>query len=894
MEYISLAMLIVTVVFATIVGIGALVGLSFGWKRALVALCRSLCAILISFIMIKILYLAFPTLLTDVILPLFEGIPEMESIIQLIYDSEAVQSFGGTIIFTVIIPFVFVPIFVINDLFLRIPAHFVGKALGIPTKAQKKALKRQKKQEKKDLKLRLKEEKKALKLQNKNEENAKVETVEEKPQVNETENVESVESPVENVEASDANVALAADTAEEKVDEVIKEDAPAAPAEEAPVEEAKKKKFTDTIGYAFIDRLGGFALKGLKAMIILMIFLFPLTALMYTMTEGAESVISTAAEVDARIPAKSDQVILNHDIVKEGYYDCDEIEVLINDTLSPVCDNFFLKMSYSVPMRALHTGLSGSSDSEGMFRIEISQVFDLASDAVYLLVDLESYGEDQKNAINGILGYISKSQLHTEVAADLLSYLGKTLSSDPQKLDELIPLPEDYSEEIKTVINPVLDIFANTTAESVKNDINTINDMIVALIDYNLPKEIAVAITSESYDNVIRALANEEFLYRIISDIYKNEDFHDMIAPVINFTFFLVSREFDPDIQLVNIASDLEGLTDENLHYEATVLSAILLDAVEVIDTIPDIMGSGETAGAIENANMASLGRLLDDAMDSLFIGENIKDLFVLILDSETFDNMRGIANVVKNHIDDEDLSMENLLTAVQQFIGILDSYESADGQNVTELADTLRKLSSAFDPSTSAIIKEIVNDSSVLNMGMISGGSDETTASTQKLLSVFVDQLASGNISDEEFEKEAKAVDYAMQLINASSSSDSSVKDIYSDEEGMQEMIATMAESKIASESIKAIAYDEEGNLTPDALELSEGLDEDDRATLKSECEKYYKGKAAEGNADFETIDKNLKAIAAVLGEDITDDINTWKAELGLNDQQNENENGN
>ena len=98
------------------------------------------------------------------------------------------------------------------------------------------------------------------------------------------------------------------------------------------------------------------------------------------------------------------------------------------------------------------------------------------------------------------------------------------------------------------------------------------------------------------------------------------------------------------------------------------------------------------------------------------------------------------------------------------------------------------------------------------------------------------------------------------------------------------------MAESKIASESIKAIAYDEEGNLTPDALELSEGLDEDDRATLKSECEKYYKEKAAEENADFETIDKNLKAIAAVLGEYITEDINTWKAELGLNDQQNGN----
>ena len=665
--------------------------------------------------------------------------------------------------------------------------------------------------------------------------------------------------------------------------DTISEDTATNNNEEAAEEATPGKKFTETIGYAFINRLGGFALKGVKALLGVMILFFPITALMYTAAEGAENVISKAADIDARIPADSDQIILDHNIVKDGYYDCAEVEDLLNNTLSPVFDNFFLKSSYSMPMRALHSGLSGSSDSEGKFRNEIAQIFDLASDAVCLLVDLENYGEDQKNAINSILGYVSKSKLHSEVAADLLSYLGKSLESDPEKLDDLIPLPEDYDDEIKTVINPVINIFANTTAESVRNDVDTINDMIVALIDYKLPKEIALALTSESYDNVIRSLANEEFLYRLISDVYKNEDFHEMIAPIINFTFFLVSRQFDPDIQLVEIASDFNDLSDEELHYESTVLSAILLDAVEVIDTIPDIMGSGETAGAIENANMASLGRMLDDAMNSIFIGENIKDLFVLILDSETFDNMRGIANIIKDHIDDEDLSMENLLTAVQQFTGILSSYESDGSQNVTELADTLRKLSAAFDPTTSAIIKDIINDSDVLNMGMTSGGSESSNESTQKLLTVFVDQLASGNISDEEFEKEAKAVDYAMQLINASSSSDSSAKDVYTDEEGMQEMISTMAESKIASESIKAIAYDEEGNLTPDALELSKDLDDNDKETLKQECKKYYAQKADEGDADFETIDKNLKAIAAVLGEDITEDLNAWKLELGI-----------
>lgn len=870
MELISTIMLIITVVFAAIIGIGALIGLAYGWKRSLVALCRSLCAILISFIAIKLLCILFPKLLITVILPLLEGIPELQPTIQMVYDSAAIQSFGGALIFTIVLPFLFVPVFVIFDLLLRIPAHFVGKAIGIPTRAQKKELKRKKK-----------EEKKALKLSQK-EENKKSNDIAEATQPNGLEALESTP-------ASEYNDPLACTT--ESTTDTVTENSPVSN-EESIENTENSKNFTDTAGYAFIDKLGGFAFKGIKATIILMIVLFPITSLMYTLTEGAQTVINTATEVEIHLPAESDQTVLGHDIVdSEGYYDCDEINLLVNETLSPICDNFFLKLSYSTPMRALHVGLSGSSDSEGKFRNEIAQIFDLASDAVYLLVDFEDYGEDQKNAVSSILGYISNSKLHTEVAADLLSSLGKSLSSDTNKITDFLPeeIPEEKVEEVKTIINPLVNIFARTTAESVKDDINTINDMLIAVIDYKIPKEIALALTSESYDGVIRALSNEDFLYRIISDIYKNEDFHDLMAPVINFSFLLISRQFDPDITPadVDVASNLEGLSDDNLHYEAKILSSILLDAVDVIDTIPDIMGSGETSGAIGSANMASLGRLLDDAMDSLFIGENIKDLFILILDSKTFDNMRGIADIIKKHMDDEELSMENLLTAVQQFTGILESYEKSNGQNMTELADTLRKLSSAFDPTTSAIIKEIINDSDVLNMGMTSGGSETSNANTQKLLTVFVDQLASGNISDEEFEKEAKAVDFAMQLINASTSSESSVKDVYTDEEGMQEMISTMAESKIAAESIKAIAYDEEGNLTPDALELSEGLDDNDKDTLKSECEKYYKEKAAESDADIETIDKNLKAIAAVLGEDITTDIDAWKAELGLKTEE-------
>ena len=78
-------------------------------------------------------------------------------------------------------------------------------------------------------------------------------------------------------------------------------------------------------------------------------------------------------------------------------------------------------MSSKGPMRLVYNGLTGASvNSDGKLKNEFDQIFDLCSDAIYLTVDFEKYNDEQKHAVNRIFGYISKSDIHCAVAADIL------------------------------------------------------------------------------------------------------------------------------------------------------------------------------------------------------------------------------------------------------------------------------------------------------------------------------------------------------------------------------------------------------------------------------------------------------------------------------------------
>jgi hypothetical protein len=168
-------------------------------------------------------------------------------------------------------------------------------------------------------------------------------------------------------------------------------------------------------------------------------------------------------------------------------------------------------------------------------------------------------------------------------------------------------------------------------------------------------------------------------------------------------------------------------------------------------------------------------------------------------------------------------------------------------------------------------------------------------------------------NLTDEELEKEAKAIDNIMKIANASApKKDTSeggepenpgeggesggdtindLKNIFAGEgDNADEMVDVILSSKIASEAITEIAYDEEGNLNKDALEISESVNAEEKEAIIDSVEKYYKEAAAEKNngemteeeiqEELETLKTNINAIAAIFGEDLTEELLKWDLE--------------
>ena len=311
-------------------------------------------------------------------------------------------------------------------------------------------------------------------------------------------------------------------------------------------------------------------------------------------------------------------------------------------------------------------------------------------------------------------------------------------------------------------------------------------------------------------------------------------------------------------------------------------MSDIFSGAVDAINVASELGGASDAFETIAKIDTAVLGGFIDNARHSKLIGEGVTEIMVALLRTGSFDSMREVADILVKHIEeDDDLSLTSLLGAVQQFVRVVELYEGSSSADTAEMARVLRELNQSCDERTAVILKEIIDDSGVLNAAILSNGNEQKDESAVKVLNVMLDKLTTEEFTDEEYEQEAKAVDYAMQLVQAGSSE--AIQDICGTQEERREMIETINESKIASAALIEMAYvdgNPENELTEDALSLKESLTEEDVENIREECKGYYQEQIKSG-VDVTQTETNLKALAAIFDGNISDaDLAQWAAE--------------
>ncbi len=857
---IQIVMLVLTILFSLYIFICTLRGLFKGWKWSLIILCRIFLAAVLAFIATKVL--ASITVVNELLTELIED--------NLDFDAGIIVEMARSIANTLILPFVFYMLFCLFNLILMIPAHFVKKAVLSPKR--KKNIDKHVKVEAAPVVTAPVEPAPA--------EIAPVESI--APSVSEGSLTNEAEAPAEAVVATDAE--NSADTIGDVVaEQTVVATATTEPADNIPVEvkpdekssaeKAKKpKKSDEEIARSrdrrqkVFNRLGGAGIRACAAALSVSIFLFPVMSLFFTFADGVILIANTANEIDPEINVGDSIDILDYNLTdRHGNLDFAEIDDMIDHVFDPIYGNIYLSMSYSAPMRFAHAVMAAVPGSNVFAGNEIAQAFALVANAIYLVVELGDYGDDQIEAITHISNYISESEFHSNIVAELISAAAENM------LDEG-DLSED--EETAMLIIPLLEELEDVTSKTIADDVRTLGSIITTMIDYEIFSDISKG------GDLIESFSDEDFLYDILSAINENDDFRSMIPSLISMSVSSLTEELGSAGDKINLDSDIDELSAKELRREAEIISVLLKD----VNTISTAMSGDSYSNSEMTDEVRALGKTLDTAIDSLLIGGAVKDLFVSILDSDMFgEESAEIARVVKNHID-EDISIENLIVAIQKFTVILENYKSSGANDNTVLANSMRELSSSLDGTTAVIIKEIINETDIFDSssGEGEGTSDTSTDAMKTVMNVFVDKLAAGEISDDEYEKEAKALDYTMQIVDtASSGGVDGIKHIYGDADGMDEMVSTIVTAKITSTSVSEIAYDDEGNLTNDALEISSGVDDEDRAQLIKSCKNTYITEASQPDADVALLETNLKAIASIFGEDITDDIVDWRNEV-------------
>ena len=604
-EIVNALMIGSTVAVGLFVALGMLLGLLKGWKNGVLTLCRLAASLLIAFGITKLLFaIVSPEAIRDLLL---SSIKDLLATVGF-GNADGLASFAGVITVSGAIPFVFTFIFVMIDLIIILPVYFIGRAFGIGVKPEKLEKRRKKKEEKRAARA-------AKAAAKKNEKMA------------------------DTAAPADVTIDVKADGSAE----VTTDEKPGEKAAENPVTAEKNK----AKGKPAWSRLLGGAIRAGVAVITVLVIVLPVAGLMYCITDGMNEVVETVESVDADIPTGKQSVsFLGYNFTdEEGMLDYTGIHAVTSDIIEPVRNNIVFRAAYCAPFRTFYHSLSQANIDGHDYSLgdELGQLFSLLKYSVYFLDDFGDFGEDQIKAIDGITAYVSESELHAQIGAELLSQFSQNAINIYS--DQIINGPHS------TITEPLFRTLSNVTADSVVKDIDTIGEIGKIMIRYNVPYEVAVSIKTSSYNNFRSIVGNDELIYELLLAVFHNDDYRGLVSPGLSYAFeqLLIKFSVYDDI---TVAAEAGTMSDAELKEESKHLAAIFSNGMDAIESLGSAEGGNGAMDYLQKADIESLGRFLDAAEESALIGTGVRRMLVAVLKSGMLDNMRGVADIIVRHLE--------------------------------------------------------------------------------------------------------------------------------------------------------------------------------------------------------------------------------------------------
>lgn len=606
------------------------------------------------------------------------------------------------------------------------------------------------------------------------------------------------------------------------------------------------------------SRLGSVGIQFVTALFVMFILVIPISGIVCTVSDSIMTITEAAEKEEIEIAVSVPNVeLFGHRITdEEGVVNAGQTNALITDIIGPIRHNIIIEATNSAPVRIAVGIMVGSQNLSDGSHNEITQFVEVAADALAFAKAPETYGENQIKAMDGLVDYISSSDQHSTIVSDVIVMIADDIKDDNKILFGLVDLTEFSQGDIAVVYEPAIQVLADTTPDSVKKDFESFGELIKIAIEKKLISAAKETVETGSIDALANVLSEEDTIYSIIRCLDSNDNLRKLLSPSMNFIGTTVIHTIDPEMEKFEIAKErTEALSEDELHHEAKIYSDVFKDAAAAINEIPKLSAEGDVKNTVSNMDIGVIGRLADNARKSIIVGDGIDELIVKFLESEKFDKIREVADIVETHIDkdtDKELNLESILVHFQRTlraarnVNFADIREGKETDNDPEdYEEIIASINDAFAEhgKNRELIKEVL--SSKIIKDAVSGGDKEYDPATDpalteeekqakiedwnkkcensdKLFDVMINVLDDERLTDDQVKKEASALDVAVMIIRAGNDSDVLLEIFTSSEElegaigetgdnkeKAKGAISVITNSKIVSAALIELAYE-------------------------------------------------------------------------------------
>lgn len=353
-----------------------------------------------------------------------------------------------------------------------------------------------------------------------------------------------------------------------------------------------------------------------------------------------------------------------------------------------------------------------------------------------------------------------------------------------------------FGASMSGLVDPTLALFKETDTEIFKEDVATAAQVLAIMAEQDALKGIRA--------NPLGLLQNKDVSTLVIYEILCNEHMSPLVGNVADVGIRMLAEKVDANME--GVAMDTSHIA--NKEAEAGVIA-------EVLETVADVMNYMEEHPSVDAQTMRLIGVLLDSLADTQMAGEENTDRVLIgLMASEKVYSGIGFSKQEAANLADSINSKAHVggytpvMNSLGQTVEIIRLSSKTD-KSSEEMDAKVEVLLQDLTPESAAVLQEVTSPAIMQSHGVSEQSAEPTSEMVSKMFGNLSDAKEQG-MSDEEYQKEAKATTDMLNLAMSAGKSESgkTFGEGSSTGKSAAELLDNVLDSKVISQTMVETVY--------------------------------------------------------------------------------------